>query len=208
MYMYIFHYFNYYLPAFVTAICLGSSLASRFWIFVFLSLNALTNHLLNLCSWPEIKPWASGVAALTPRPWTTRELALWECTQRKPLEYKTRHHPTTSSTLCRMPQLKNKQNKNTKPIIRRQEYHFTQPWPSEGRQTNKNAAQISPYTKLTWTTGSTIRGQKPKGRKNSTFFKEKKINFPWSLGKGDIKHNNLKKKNEKAEKYCTNEGTN
>ena len=30
---------------------------------------------------------------------------------------------------------------------------------------------------------------------------------PWSLGKGDLKHNKLKKNNEKAEKYYTNEET-
>ena len=40
--------------------------------------------------------------------------------------------------------------------------------PLEERQTNKNSAQISPYTKLTQTTGPTLGGQKPKGRKNST----------------------------------------
>ena len=46
--MCIFHYFNYYLPDFVTAICLGgSSLISHFWIFVLISLNAITNHLWN-----------------------------------------------------------------------------------------------------------------------------------------------------------------
>ena len=83
------------------------------------------------------------------------------------------HHPTTSSTLCRTPHLNNKQHKNTNPIISRQDYHLTQPCPSEGKQTNKNSAQISPYTKLTQTTGPTLGGQKPKGRKNSTFFKEK-----------------------------------
>jgi len=32
----------------------------------------------------------------------------------------------------------------------------------------KTSAQISPYTKLTQTTGLTLGGQKPKGRKNST----------------------------------------
>ena len=32
----------------------------------------------------------------------------------------------------------------------------------------KNAAQISPYTKLTQTTRPILGGQKPKGRKNST----------------------------------------
>ena len=52
-----------------------------------------------------------------------------------------------------MPHLNNKQNKNTNPIIRRQEYHLTQPCPSEETQTNKHSAQISPYRKLAnhWT---------------------------------------------------------
>ena len=43
-------------------------------------------------------------------------------------------HPTTSSTLCRMHHLNNKQNKNTNPIINRQDYHLTQPCLSEGKQ--------------------------------------------------------------------------
>ena len=85
---------------------------------------------------------------------------------------KTWHHPATSSTLCRLLHLNNKQNKNTNPIISGQEYHLTQPCPSEekqtNKQTNKNSAQISPYMKLTQTTGPTLGGQKPKGRKNST----------------------------------------
>jgi len=33
-------------------------------------------------------------------------------------------------------------------------------------KTNKNSAQISLYRKLTQTTGPTLGGQKPKGRKN------------------------------------------
>ena len=76
--------------------------------------------------------------------------------------------------LCKMPHLNNKQNKNTNPIIRRQDYHLTQPCPSEEKQTNNNnnnkkhSTQISPYKKLTQTTGPTLGGQKPKGRKNST----------------------------------------
>ena len=53
-----------------------------------------------------------------------------ELTQCKPLEYKTQHHPTTSSMLCRMLNLNNK-NKNTNLIISRQDYHITQPYPSE-----------------------------------------------------------------------------
>ena len=44
--------------------------------------------------------------------------------------------------------------------------------PMRGKR-NKNSAQISPYMKLTQTTGQTLGGQKPKGRKNSNFFKER-----------------------------------
>ena len=36
-----------------------------------------------------------------------------------------------------MPHLNNKQNKNANLIISRQDYHLTQPCPSEERQTNK-----------------------------------------------------------------------
>ena len=84
----------------------------------------------------------------------------------KPLKYKTQHYPITSSTLCRMPHLNNKQNKNTNPVISRQDYHLTQACPSDEKQTKP--AQISPYKKLTQTTGQTLGGHKPKGRKNST----------------------------------------
>ena len=53
--------------------------------------------------------------------------------------------------------------------------------------------------KLTQTTGPTLGGKKPRGRKNSTL----------KPGKGDLKHNKLKYiYNEKAEKYYTNGGTN
>ena len=44
--------------------------------------------------------------------------------------------------------------------------------PIKGK-TNKNSVQISPYMKLTQTTGPILGWQKPKGRKNSTFFKER-----------------------------------
>ena len=46
----IFHYFNYYLPDFVTTICLGFILGFFFWVFVLISLNIITNHLWNLHS--------------------------------------------------------------------------------------------------------------------------------------------------------------
>ena len=92
--------------------------------------------------------------------------------QRKSLEYKTQHHPTTSSTLGRTPHLNNKQSKNTNPIISRQNYHLTQSC-LQRKNKQKNSAQISPCMKLTQTTGPTLGGWKPKGRKNSTFFKER-----------------------------------
>ena len=91
-----------------------------------------------------------------------------------------------------MPHLNNQQNKNTNPVISRQDYHLTHPRPSEEKQTNnqtdKISAQISLYTKLTQTTGATIGGQKPKGRKNSTFFKET-IQLSLKSGKVDLKQN-------------------
>ena len=37
-----------------------------------------------------------------------------------------------------MPHLNNKENKNTNQIISRQDYHLTQPCPSEEKQTNNN----------------------------------------------------------------------
>ena len=60
-------------------------------------------------------------------------------THKKPLEYKTQHHPTTNSTLYRACHQNNKQNKTTNPIISRQDYHLTQPCPSEEKQTNKKS---------------------------------------------------------------------
>ena len=49
-------------------------------------------------------------------------------------------------------------------------------------------AQVTPYMKLTQTPGPTLQGQKPK---------EGRIQ-PQSLGKGDLKHNKLKKKKKKG----------
>ena len=55
------------------------------------------------------------------------------------------------------------------PVVSGQDYHLTQPCASEEKQTNKNSTQTISYTKLTQTTGPKLEGQKPKGRKNSTF---------------------------------------
>ena len=62
----------------------------------------------------------------------------------------------------------------------------------------KNSAQISPYTKLTQTTAPILGGQKPKGKEEFNLeARERETSNTISL-----------KKKEKAEKYCTNEGTN
>ena len=66
-----------------------------------------------------------------------------------------------------MPHLKNKQNKNTNPVISRQDVHLTQPCPSEEKQT-KTQHKSHPIQNLHKTLGPTLGGQKPKGRKNST----------------------------------------
>ena len=96
-----------------------------------------------------------------------------------------------------MSHLNNKQNKNTNPIISRQDYHLTQPCPSEEKQANKqNSAQISPYTKLAQTTAPTLGGQKPKGRKNSIFSKER-IQLSLKPGKRRSQHNTFKQNNER-----------
>ena len=65
-----------------------------------------------------------------------------------------------------------------------------------GKTKTKNSEQISPYTKLTQTTGPILGRQKPKGRKNSTL----------KTWKRTPQTQCLKKKNsEKAEKGHTNE---
>ena len=72
-----------------------------------------------------------------------------------------------------MPHLNNEQNKNINPIISKQDYQLTKPCPSEEKQNQvggkkKNSAQILSYMEFTQTTGSTLGGQKPKGRTKST----------------------------------------
>ena len=67
-------------------------------------------------------------------------------------------------------------------------------------KTNKQKmlSTISPYMKLTQTTGPNLGGQKSKGRKNSTL----------NPGKGDLKHKTLKKQTNKYREILTNEGIN
>jgi len=74
MYMSIFNYFNYYLPDFVIGNCLQFVFGSYLGVFVLIPFNTITSHLWNLLFWPEIKPWAFGPGAQSPRPLATRQL--------------------------------------------------------------------------------------------------------------------------------------
>jgi len=84
------------------------------------------------------------------------------------------------------PHLNNKQNKNTSPVISRQEYHLTQPCPSEEKQTNKQklSTNLTLYEAHTnhWTNLRRAKNKRKKEfnlhqGKNSTFLEawEKEI---------------------------------
>ena len=99
-----------------------------------------------------------------------------------------------------MPHLNNKQNKNTNPIISRQDYHHTQPCPSEEKQTHKQKLS----TNLTLYEDYTNHCTNP--RRAET--KRKREFNPEAWVKETSNTISLKENNEKAEKYYTNEGTN
>ena len=68
---------------------------------------------------------------------------------------------------------KQQTKQNTNPIISKQEYHLTQPCPSEEKQTNRISTQNWPYLNLTKTPGPTLRRKNQREEKNSSFFKER-----------------------------------
>ena len=142
----------------------GLSLISYFCVFVFIPLNAITNHQWNLHFWPEVKLWEFGAGALTARldyqrtpnmreHWTVRTPT------EGPLTYKTQHRPNANgenscrgATHIQDPASPNRQQhrceghllqttSKTKinSIISRQDYHLTQPCQSEGGK-EKNSA--------------------------------------------------------------------
>ena len=118
MYMCIFHYFNYYLPDFVTAIW-GSSLVYHFWVFVLISLHAITNPLVG----QALSLWSGSTNSKTLdyQRADPREYQIVRTHTKQTTWIQDPASPTTSSTLCRMPHLNNKQNKNTNPVISRQD---------------------------------------------------------------------------------------
>ena len=124
----------------------------------------------NKRSSPEPLEWEPDSKTLEHQRTNPREYQIVRTHKRKPLEYKTQHHPTTSSTLQ---DASSKQQTKQKYKPNHQQTGLLSL--AHQRKTNKqkNSAQISPYMKLTQTTGPTLGGQKPKGRKNSTLFKER-----------------------------------
>ena len=97
-----------------------------------------------------------------------------------------------------MPHLNNKQSKSTKAIISRKDYHLTHPCPAEEKQTSKQklSTNLTLYEAHTnhWTT---LRRAETKRKK------------AFNLEDWEMETSNIVslKKNEKAEKYYTNEGT-
>ena len=94
-----------------------------------------------------------------------------------------------------MPHLNNKQNRNTNPVISRQDYNLTQPCPSEEKQTKTlhKSHLIEAYTSY-WTN---LRRAETKRKKE------------FNLEAREEETSNticLKNNNEKAEKYYTDEG--
>ena len=114
----------------------------------------------------------------------------------------TRHHPTTSSNLCRKPHVNNKQNKiqsqssadriTSSPSLT----HQRKKKQTSKQQQQQKSVQISPYTNLTQTTGPTLGGKKPKKKDFSLEAWEKETS------------NTISWKKENADKYYMNEGTN
>ena len=154
----------------------GSSLFSQSWIFVLISLNAITNHLWNLCFWPEIKSWTSGVGALTPDP------RLPENSHR---EYQIVRTHTQETTWTQDPASPNhqqhpvqdasaKQHTKHKYKLNHQQIGLP-PHSALPRRGNTNKQKLS--TNLTLhkaytTTGPALGGQKPKERIQPSSMKE------------------------------------
>ena len=114
------------------------------------------------------------------------------------------HHPITSSTLCKMPHPKNKQDKiQTQSSADRITTSLS---PAHQRGRKKKAYLLPPECKHkshpTWSLHKPL-DQTYEGRDQ----KRERIQ-PWKLGKGDLEHNKFKKTNEKAEKCFTHERTN
>ena len=148
---------------------------------------AITNHLRNLRSWPEVKPWAFGVGVLTPRQRTNpREHQIVRTHTKETTVIQDLGSSNHQQHSVQDASSKQQTNKNTNTIISRQDYNLIQPYSSEEKETNKKLSTNLTLHKEVYT------NQWTKLRMEET--KRKKRFQPWSPGKGDIKHNKLKKK--------------
>ena len=86
----------------------------------------------------------------------SREYQIVRTHTKETTEYKTRHHPTTSSTLCRTPHLNNKQNKNTSPGSFQMSQFFTSGGQSIGVSASASVLpmNIGAIQSLLWTSHS------------------------------------------------------
>ena len=148
MYMCIFHYFNYYLPDFLTAISLRFIFGFSF-LDIFFNVTKCHNKPLMedffMTRSQALRLWSGSTDSKASDYQRTnpRECQIVRTDTKGATWIQDPVSPNTSSTLYRTPHLNKKQTKNTSPIISRQDYDLTQPCPSEEKQTNKQTNRNS-----------------------------------------------------------------
>ena len=161
--MYIFHYYNYYLPDFVTAICLGFIFVFSFLGICFNLINAITTcGIFILMRDQALSLWSGSTDSKT-----------LDYQRTNPRKYQIVRTPTKETTgiqdpaspghQCRTPHLNNKQNKiQTQSSADRIPPHSA--FPSEEKQTKKPQHKSHLYKAYTnhWTN---IRRAETKRRK-------------------------------------------
>ena len=106
-----------------------------------------------------------------------------------------------------MPHLNNKQNKNTNPVISRQDYHLT--LPIRGKQTNKQKLSTNLTLYKAYTNHrANLRRAETKRKNEFNLLQGKNSTFIEAWEKETSNTISFLKNKEKAEKYDTNEGTN
>ena len=173
----IFHYFNYDLLDFVTAICL------RF-IFGFSFLGICVNPIkchnkppVESLFWTRDQALSLQNGSIDSKTLDNQRtpnlgnIKQWKSPQRQPLVCKTWHHPYCQQHPVQDASSKQQTRQKWKPNLKQTRLPPHSALPIRGKKKKKKkkkAAQISLYTKLTETNGPTLGGQKPKGGKNST----------------------------------------
>ena len=209
-----FHYFVICFLEFAVNNCLGFVFCFLvvfffffFCLFVLILYNAIANYLWNLNSLTRDQTLshrnerADSKTLDCQRTPNSREYQLVRTLTKASTCIQDLAQPNASSNQLRMPHPNNKQKH------KQNHQHTGLPphtaIPIRGGKTppsTRMQAQFTPNTKPTLNTGLTL----PTGGRNQ---KQEEIQT-WSLGKGDLKHNNLKKKKWKGKKkYCVNKGT-